>query len=185
LVSTPTPALGSLEGPPRQVPAQDLGGGTGAPLPVPDSGAFKIKIDVELQNSGADAEARVLLQNGGETYATVGYDFRNGTASVVRDGDAAAKGEGAKTARTGAAAQAQERVDGAYRQARSVVSPAVDGKVRLTIYVDRSSVEVFTNGGQTLTSLVFPRDGALGAVVAGGGSVSLNAATVTPLAAIR
>lgn len=183
LVSTPTPALGSLEGPPRQVPAQDLGGGTGAPLPVPDSGAFKI--DVELQNSGADAEARVLLQNGGETYATVGYDFRNGTASVARDGDAAAKGEGAKTARTGAAAQAQERVDGAYRQARSVVSPAVDGKVRLTIYVDRSSVEVFTNGGQTLTSLVFPQDGALGAVVAGGGSVSLNAATVTPLAAIR
>jgi levanbiose-producing levanase len=163
------------------VPAQHLSGGTGAPLPVPDSGAFKI--DVELQNSGADAEARVLLQTGEETYATVGYDFRKGTAFLVRDGDAAAKGEGAKTVQTGTA---QEQVGDAYRQASTVVSPAVDGKVRLTVFVDRSSVEVFTNGGQTLTGLVFPPDGALRARMAGdGGAVSLIAATVTPLAAIR
>ena len=77
-------------------------------------------------------------------------------------------------------------MDDAYRQARSVASPAVDGKVRLTIYVDRSSVEVFTGGGQSLTSLVFPQEGAFGASVAGtGGAVSLNAATVTPLAATK
>lgn len=187
LVSTPTPALESLEGPPQQVPAQELREGAGTPLPVPGSGAFKI--DVELENGGADAEARVLLHSGQETYATVGYDFRNGTAFVVRDGDAASKGERAKRpARPNAAAgvNAQERVDEAYRQARSVASPAVDGKVRLTIYVDRSSVEVFTGGGQSLTSLVFPQEGAFGASVAGdGGAVSLNSATVTPLAATQ
>jgi levanbiose-producing levanase len=185
LVSTPTAALGSLEGPPRQVPAQELSGGTGVPLPVPDSGAFKI--DVELQDGGAGGEARILLQNGGETYATVGYDFRNGTAFVLRDGDAASQGKGAKRGRAGAAARAEERMGDTYRQARSVASPAVDGKVRLTAYVDRSSVEVFVNGGQqTLTALVFPQDGTVGATVAGAvGDVSLKAATVTPLAATK
>lgn len=184
LVSTPTPALASLEGPPRQVPAQDLVGGTGASLPVPDSGAFKI--DVELQSSVADAEARILLQAGEETYATVGYDFRNGTAFVVRDGDAASKGEGAKTVRTEAPARPQEQVGDTYRQASTVASPAVDGKVRLTVFVDRSSVEVFTNGGQTLTSLVFPPDGPLQTRMAGdGGAISLANATVTPLASIK
>ncbi|HJW00133.1 MAG TPA: glycoside hydrolase family 32 protein [Arthrobacter sp.] len=187
LVSTPTPALQSLEGPPRPVPAQDLGDGSRAPLPVPDSGAYKL--DVELESSGADAEARVLLQNGGDTYATVGYDFRNGTAFVSRDGDAASKGQGAKTAQAKGAAdtKAQERVDAAYRQAGTVASPAVDGKVKLTIYVDRSSVEVFVNGGQrTLTSLVFPQEGAFGATMTGaGGTVSLESATLTPLAAIK
>jgi levanbiose-producing levanase len=166
------------------VPAQELSGGTGVPLPVPDSGAFKI--DVELQDGGAGGEARILLQNGGETYATVGYDFRNGTAFVLRDGDAASQGKGAKRGRAGAA-QAQQRVDDTYRPARSAASPAVDGKVRLTAYVDRSSVEVFVNGGQqTLTALVFPQDGAVGATVAGAvGDVSLKAATVTPLAATK
>jgi levanbiose-producing levanase len=77
-------------------------------------------------------------------------------------------------------------VGDAYRQAGTVAAPAVDGKVRLTVFVDRSSVEVFTHGGQTLTSLVFPPDGALSANVVGdGGAVSLIAATVTPLAAIK
>lgn len=193
LVSVPTPALGSLEGPPEQVPAQELDDGAGAPLPVPETGAFKI--DVELENSGADAEARVQLQNGEGTYASVGYDFRNGTAFVVRDGDAASTGEGAKRSARAeaapnnarAAGKTQEKVDDAYRQVRSVASPAVDGKVKLTIYVDRSSVEVFVNGGQrTLTSLVFPQEGPAGARLAGvGGTVSLTAATVTPLAATR
>jgi levanbiose-producing levanase len=190
LVSSPTPALGSLEGPPRQLPAQDVGAGigVGAPLPVPDSGTFRI--DVELQNSGADAEARILLQTGGETYATVGYDFRNGTAFVVRDGDAAAQGKGARTVRAdaqpNAQAQPQEQLGDGYRQASTVASPAVDGKVRLTVFVDRSSVEVFTGSGQALTALVFPPDGPLGATVAGeGGAVSLTSATVTPLAAIK
>ncbi|HEY9357020.1 MAG TPA: GH32 C-terminal domain-containing protein, partial [Arthrobacter sp.] len=188
LVSVPTPALRSLEGPPEQVPAQELVDGGGEPLPVPATGAFRL--DVELEDTGADAEARVLLQNGGGTYATVGYDFRNGTAFVVRDGDAASKGEGVKKAAASSApagGKAQEKVDDAYRQARSVASPAVDGKVKLTIYVDRSSVEVFVNGGrQTLTSLVFPQEGPAGARLAGvGGSVSLTAATVTPLAATR
>jgi levanbiose-producing levanase len=59
--------------------------------------------------------------------------------------------------------------------------------MRLTVYVDRSSVEVFVDGGrQTLTSLVFPPEGRKEArLVAGRGPVSLKGGTVTPLAAIR
>jgi len=172
LVSTPTPALRSLEGTPGQVPGQDLRDEAGVPLPVPGTGAYKV--DVEFDQA-SDGEARVLLQSGGETYATVGYDFTAGTAFVVRDGDAAATGGG----------RGADRLGDEYRQARSVAAPAVEGKVTLTVYVDRSSVEVFANGGrQTLTSLVFPPEGAAGARIAGaGGTVSLAAATVTPLAA--
>jgi levanase len=187
LVSTPTPALQSLEGTPRQVAGRELEDGASEALPAPGTGAFKV--DVEFEDAGSKdtgsrdgAEARLLLQTGGGTFATVGYDFRTGAAFVARDGDAAGSGSGRSNG--------QGRVDDVYRQTRSTESPAVDGKVRLTIYVDRSSVEVFVNGGQqTLTSLVFPafpREGAMEAkVAAAGGPVSLKAATVTPLAAIR
>ncbi len=177
LVSTPTPALKSLEGTSRQVAGRELEDGASEALPVPGTGAFKVDVEFEDTGSKDSAEARVLLQTGGGTFATVGYDFRTGTAFVARD-DAAAKRNG------------PGRVDDVYRKTRSTESPAVGGKVRLTIYVDRSSVEVFVNGGQqTLTSLVFPafpQEGSIEAkVAAAGGPVSLKAATVTPLAAIR
>ena len=54
---------------------------------------------------------------------------------------------------------------------RRAASPARNGKVELTIFVDYCSVEVFINGGEkTLTSLVFPTAGTPGikAVTAGG-----------------
>jgi levanase len=184
LVSTPTPALKSLEGTPRQVAGRELDDGASEALPAPGTGAFKLDVELEDTGSKDGAEARVLLQTGGGTFATVGYDFRTGTAFVARDGDAAGSGSGSGR-RNG-----EGRVDDVYRQTRSAESPAADGKVKLTIYVDRSSVEVFVNGGQqTLTSLVFPlfpQERAIEAkVAAAGGPVSLKAAMVTPLAAIK
>ncbi|MDQ0632296.1 fructan beta-fructosidase [Arthrobacter pascens] len=58
-----------------------------------------------------------------------------------------------------------------------------DGTVTLRIYVDRSSVEVFTQGGQrTITDQVFPAEGAgQVALFADGGTASLKSLTVTPL----
>jgi levanase len=45
-----------------------------------------------------------------------------------------------------------------FTQPRTAAAPATDGRVKLTVFVDYSSVEVFVNDGeQTLTSLVFPR----------------------------
>jgi levanase len=58
-----------------------------------------------------------------------------------------------------------------------------NGKLKLRVYVDRSSVEVFAQGGlQTITDQVFPVEGAdrIG-VWASGGKAQLESLTVTPL----
>ncbi|MBT2523162.1 GH32 C-terminal domain-containing protein [Arthrobacter sp. ISL-28] len=64
------------------------------------------------------------------------------------------------------------------------VTPDAQGNVKLRIYVDRSSVEVFAQGGlRTITDQVFPEQGASQvALFAEGGTAQLKAVTVTPLA---
>lgn len=171
LASSPTAALASLEGEAAQVPGGPLG--DGRELPVPDSGAFKA--DVELEKpAGGSGEARLLLQAGGTTYATVGYDFASGRAFVIRDGDAVAGGKD----RPGDAGADP------YRAAGSVEVRAAGDTVHLTAYVDRSSVEVFVDG-QSVTSLVFPPAGHREARLSGDGGVLLKSGTVTPLSGIR
>jgi levanbiose-producing levanase len=94
---------------------------------------------------------------------------------VGRDGDAVAGGRGLAE---GSDAR------GEYRQARSVDARPTGDAVRLTVYVDRSSVEVFVDG-QALTSLVFPPVGPREVRLAADGAVSPRHGTVTPLAGIR
>lgn len=177
LVSAPTPALQSLEGEATAVPAGSLGGGK--VLPVPESGAYKVDLELERPANGA-GEARLLLQGGGKAYATVGYDFRTGRAFVARDGDAVAMGGKA------AADYRQIRAAGGGQEAARPRGAAGE-TVSLTVYVDRSSVEVFADGGrQALTSLVFPPAGAKETrLVQDGGEVTVLQGKVTPLASIR
>jgi levanase len=179
LVSTPTPALKSLEGAPVPVPAGPLTQNGGQVLPVPASGAFKVDVELEKPASGT-GEARMLLQSGGRTYATVGYDFSTGQAFVARDGDDVAGGP-----RPADSNQAAGR--DTYGQVQATGRDPERATVRLTAYVDRSSVEVFVDGGrQTLTSLVFPPSGAKDMRLAGaGGPASVKSGTVTSLASIR
>ncbi|NUT72552.1 glycoside hydrolase family 32 protein [Pseudarthrobacter sp. C4D7] len=172
LVSSPTAALQSLEGAPVQVPGGSIGDGLA--LPVPDSGAFKADVELARPADGT-GEARLLLQSGGTTYATVGYDFAAGRAFVDRGGDAVAGGSGL-AGRADAA--------GDYRKERWVDAPPAGDTVRLTVYVDRSSVEVFV-AGRTLTALAFPPAGPREARLVADGPVSLKGGTVTPLAGIR
>jgi levanase len=63
------------------------------------------------------------------------------------------------------------------------VSVDAQGNVTLRIYVDRSSVEVFAQGGlQTITDQVFPGEGAGQlSLFADGGTAQLKSLTVTPL----
>lgn len=63
------------------------------------------------------------------------------------------------------------------------VSVDAQGNVTLRIYVDRSSVEVFAQGGlRTITDQVFPADGAKEvALFAEGGVAQLKSLTVTPM----
>jgi levanbiose-producing levanase len=123
----------------------------------------------------------VLLQSGGKAYAAVGYDFAAGKAFVARDGDEVAGGPRPDVSADQAAAQVT------YRQVSATEGDPGRDSVRLTAYVDRSSVEVFVDGGrQTLTSLVFPPSGDKDVRLdAAGGAVNLRSGTVTPLAGIR
>jgi levanbiose-producing levanase len=180
LVSTPTPALESLEGSPAPIAAGPLSEGSGQVLPVPASGAFKVDLELEKPVSGT-GEARMLLESGGTTYATVGYDFAAGKAFVARDGD-----EVAGRARPDADEKKAAGQD-AYRQVQTTEGDSGRVAARLTVYVDRSSVEVFVDGGrQTLTSLVFPLPGNRDVrLAAEGGPVNVRSGTVTPLASIR
>ena len=171
LKSTPTSALQSLEGEPTQVPGGGLSDGRA--LPVPDSGAFKADVELEKPTDGT-GKATLLLQSGGATYATIGYDFAAGRAFITRDGDTVAGGQGKAASEGG----------GEYRQARSVEARPDGGTVQLTAYVDRSSVEVFMDG-QSLTSLVFPPAGPKGVRLTADAPITLKAGTVTPLAGIR
>src|SRR5690606_27194566 len=61
--------------------------------------------------------------------------------------------------------------------------PAEDGVVRLTVVVDRSSVEVLGGRGEVaITDLVYPRLGSDGvAVYATGGEARIRSLTVQPL----
>ncbi|WP_457948127.1 glycoside hydrolase family 32 protein [Pseudarthrobacter sp. alpha12b] len=172
LVSAPTAALQSLEGEPAQLAGGSIG--DGATLPVPDSGAFKADVELERPADGT-GEARLLLQSGGATYATIGYDFAAGRAFVARDGDAVAGGNREADGPEGL---------GEYRALRSVDARPAGDTVRLTAYVDRSSIEVFV-AGQALTSLVFPPPGHKEVRLTAHGPVALRAGTVTPLAGIR
>ena len=186
LVSTPTPALESLEGSPEQVAPGTVTEGAGSALPVPASGAFKLDLELEKPASGT-GEARVLLQSGGKAYATLGYDFATGKAFVARDGDDVAAGASRAGLEAGSdKGQAEQRV-GEYRKVRAAEARTSGDTVRLTAYVDRSSVEVFPAGGnETLTSLLFPPPGDReAALTAAGGAVTVRGGAVTPLAGIR
>jgi levanase len=177
-VSTPTPALESLEGPAEPVAAGPLALGGGV-LPVPASGAFKVELELEKPESGT-GEARILLQSGGKAYATVGYDFAAGKAFVARDGDKVAGGPRPDASGDNAAQDT-------YRQISATEGDPGRASVRLTAYMDRSSVEVFVDGGrQSVTSLVFPPSGDKDVQLAGtDGPVTVRSGSVTPLARIR
>ncbi len=154
LVSTPTAAMKSLEGPATTVGERRMTEDGAGQLPVPEGGAYRL--DVTLERSAGDdgAEARIELGSDRGTFATVGYDFGNESAFITRDADAAATG------------RAELSPD--YRASRRAGSPPRDGKVELTIFIDYCSVEVFINRGErTMTSLVFP----------GGATTNIKAAT--------
>lgn len=173
LVSSPTAAMTSIEGPVATVGDRRMTQDGAGQLPAPEGGAYRL--DVTLERAGGDdgSVARIELGSDKGTYATVGYDFASESAFISRDADAAATGK------------AELHPD--YRASRRTVSPPREGKVDLTIFVDYSSVEVFINGGEkTMTSLVFPTAGAptIKAVTAEG-SLTLKSLSYRRLASTR
>lgn len=134
------------------------------PLPASASGDVQ-RIDVTFA-PGTAAKSGITVLGDGTHSTTIGYDASTGEVYVDR-------GNSGTT--------------GFHPLFTSVDSAPVtlnaDGTVTLRIYVDRSSVEVFAQGGQrTITDQVFPGAGATEvALFADGGTARLKSLTVTPL----
>lgn len=182
LVSSPTPALSALDGEAQTAATRTLTPEGAGELPVPAGGAYRLDVALERAPGDDGTEALLKLGNGGADYATVGYNFAEGTAWVDRR----------------AVAPGAQALGPLFTERRSTKSPPRDagqqgntaaqknGRVELTIFVDYSSVEVFVNGGvQTLTSVVLPKSGqpAVSAATAGG-KLTLKSFKYTPLATV-
>ena len=67
---------------------------------------------------------------------------------------------------------------------REIAYHPVDGKVRLHVYVDNSSVEVFVDDGATVGSLLVFTDPSCQEIVLGAkGTATITSGSLTPLAA--
>jgi levanase len=134
------------------------------PLPASASGDVQ-RIDLTFA-PGTAAKSGITVLGDGTHSTVIGYDASTHEVYVDRDNSGNIGFHPLFTS-----------VDSAP------VSPDADGTVTLRIYVDRSSVEVFAQGGQrTITDQVFPGAGA-GEVTlfAEGGTARLKSLTVTPL----
>ncbi|WP_457967938.1 GH32 C-terminal domain-containing protein [Arthrobacter sp. D1-29] len=143
--------------------ARDIVPGTTA-LPAAASGQVQ-RIDVTFA-PGTAAKAGITVLGSGTTSTVIGYDQAAGEVYVDR-----------RNSGNTAFHPLFTSVDSAP------VTPDANGNVTLRIYVDRSSVEVFAQGGlRTITDQVFPEAGARQvALFADGGTARLKSITVTPL----
>lgn len=162
LASEPVTALGDAESGEAFAEPRTLAPGSPLEAGQPGGGAFVLDAELTRGPGESGSEARIQLLAGGVPYATVGYDFARGQAFVARD-DAFARGASGlfgEAAGAAAAGTPKEASLEAYRAVRT--SPGKPGAetVRLRVYVDRSSVEVFVDGGRsTITALTFPPAG--------------------------
>lgn len=141
----------------------DIAPGT-HPLPASASGDVQ-RIDVTFA-PGTAAKSGITVLGDGTHSTAIGYDASTGEVYVDRGNSGNTTFHPLFTS-----------VDSAP------VTLNADGTVTLRIYVDRSSVEVFAQGGQrTITDQVFPGAGAgQVALFADGGTARLKSLTVTPL----
>ncbi|MEZ5074630.1 MAG: glycoside hydrolase family 32 protein [Solirubrobacterales bacterium] len=161
LVQRPVDQLASLERPATLKVRR--------PLPIAGRRSLAVRggavrVDATLAAGRADRFGLSVLGNR-DAETAIGYDTATGKLFVdrTRSGD----------------------VDFNPKFASVEAAPVrlVDGELKLTVFLDRASVEVFARGGRkTITDQVFPPEGAdrLGAWAEGGSAV-LEKLTVTPM----
>lgn len=123
-------------------------------------------MDVTITPAAGTTKAGVLVRSGGESYVSVDYDFTTDTLSFNRG------------------------MSGSIFSSSAIFSQAVtearpDGSVTLHIYVDKSSLEVFS-GGYTVTgaALLYPAEADTGAAVFSEGGGSSFHVTITTASSI-
>ncbi|MDQ0681002.1 levanase [Arthrobacter pascens] len=171
VVSTPSKALARLEGQASTHGPETITPDGTPRLPPVQGGAYRLDLTLERAGTDEGSEARLLLESGGEAFATVGYNFQDGAAFVGREEPAATAAD----------------LGAVFTERRAASVSARNGTVDLTVFVDHSSVEVFVDGGeQTLTSLVFPNSGQQSIkLVTGGGNLTVKTLTYAPLSSTR
>jgi levanbiose-producing levanase len=169
LVSAPAKTLDRLAGPTVSVESEKITTGGTRNLPSPEGGAYRLDLTIERPQPGDGSEAQLRLESGGSAFATIGYNFQDHTVSLDREQPSGTD------------------LGPLFTQRRTAEVPGSKGAVKLTVFVDHSSVEVFVNEGeQTLTSLVFPRSEQHALTMSTDvGTLALKSLAYTPLSSIR
>ncbi|KAK2763743.1 hypothetical protein FQN54_009359 [Arachnomyces sp. PD_36] len=136
-------------------------------------GAYVIQATVIKADSDDGNEVRFRIKADGTHGTTVGYSFANSEAFLIRDSDGTA---------SDALASEPKQIWDAVRAAKN---PAGGNTVKLAIYVDYNSVEMFINDGvAALSALIYPNEGAEGIeAVSDSGELTLSSFTYANFAA--
>ncbi|WZH45785.1 glycosyl hydrolase [Fusarium acuminatum] len=170
LVSSPMTGCGTNE-PSRSVSKKTI---TTDPATVSlpgnlTEGAYVIRATISKSDGDTGSEVRLRIKSDGSFSTTVGYNFVNSEAFLVRDSDGSA---------TDSLAEGPKK---AYNAIRTAPNPSGTNTVKLVIYVDWNSVEVFVDDGvAVLSGLIYPNQAASGIqVVSDEGSLSLASFSYT------
>lgn len=138
LSSSPVAELGALRDKPSVSVRNKPAGGNGRNFPLPDSngGACEILLDIDSRKAGS---VDITISNNDGESVILSYDTKTHTLSFDRR-------------RSGITDFSQD-----FPTVTTAPTFETDGKLSLRIFIDRSSIEVFGNGGKTvMTNLVFP-----------------------------
>ena len=138
LSSSPVAELAALRDKPSVSVRNKPAGGNGRNFPLPDSngGACEILLDIDSRKAGS---VDITISNNDGESALLCYDVKTHTLSFDR-------------LRSGLTDFSQD-----FPTVTTAPTFETDGKLSLRIFIDRSSIEVFGNGGKTvMTNLVFP-----------------------------
>ncbi|QPC60705.1 hypothetical protein HYE67_002936 [Fusarium culmorum] len=128
-----------------------------------EQGAYIILATISKNNGDKGNEVRFIIKSDRVFSITIGYDFMYSQAFLVRDLDGSA---------TDSMAAGLKQ---AYDTMCTAPDPTGGSTVKLVIYVDWNSVEIFVNDGEALLSgLIYPNQEANGVqVVSDTGSLTL------------
>lgn len=138
LSSSPVAELAALRDKPSVSVRNKPAGGNGRNFPLPGSngGSCEILLDIDSRKAGS---VDITISNNDGESALLCYDAKAHTLSFDRR-------------RSGLTDFSQD-----FPTVTTAPTFETDGKLSLRIFIDRSSIEVFGNGGKTvMTNLVFP-----------------------------
>ncbi|WP_123041811.1 GH32 C-terminal domain-containing protein [Cohnella candidum] len=165
LVQTPIAELNSLRGTANNWSNVTVTPSSSNPLANVSGSAFEIEAELELPTSGKANEFGFRVRELGGQATVVGYRTDTSTMFVNR------------------ADSGRDDFTEKFTGRHEAVLPPVNGRVKMRIYVDESSVETFGNDGKAVISdMIFPdsaRDGM--SFYAVGGNVKIVSLHVYPL----